>query len=413
MQGAFYKGNPLEERARWQAHDEYGGIRRMGGRGDGVRSRGGSIQIDFRWKGQRCRETLKLEPTKANLLYASRLRSTILNAIATGTFRYSDYFPESPRAAGEKGRRIKVADALASWLDSIKKTIAHSTWIGYESAVRIHLIPSFGEKLLHSLTTSDIRSWIGMLDVSAKSINNDLIPLRAIFADAYQDGLIDKNPMERIGNLKVQTREANPFTMEEMGRIIDSASGQMKNLIRFAFWTGLRTSELIGLEWGDVDWKKALVRVERAFVAGAIKETKTKGSKRPVLLFPEALKALTEQKEHTFLEGGRIFRHPYSGEPWRHPNQIGKLWQPILKRAGVPFRNPYQTRHTYASMLLSAGENPMFVAAQMGHASWIMLARVYGKWIPENATGSGDRIGLVWSQYGHKEKRNESEVIDR
>jgi len=123
-----------DEKQEYSVMTNVASIRRMGGRGDGVRSRGSSIQIDFRWKGQRCRETLKLEPTKANQLYASRLRSTILNAIATGTFQYSDYFPESPRAAGEKGRQIKVADALTSWLDSIKKTIAHSTWIGYESA---------------------------------------------------------------------------------------------------------------------------------------------------------------------------------------------------------------------------------------------------------------------------------------
>jgi len=108
-----------------------------------------------------------------------------------------------------------------------------------------------------------------MLDVSAKSINNDLIPLRAIFADAYQDGLIDKNPMERIGNLKVQTREANPFTMEEMGRIIEAASGPMKNLIRFAFWTGLRTSELIGLEWGDVDWAPRSLPLNSGFLSSS------------------------------------------------------------------------------------------------------------------------------------------------
>ncbi len=122
------------------------------------RNRGNSVQIDFRWNGQRCRKTLKLEPTKANLLYASRLRATILNAIVTGTFRYSDYFPDFPRAAGEKGHKILISQALFAWLKGIEKTTARSTWIGYESAVRTHLIPTFGDKLLHSITTSDIRS---------------------------------------------------------------------------------------------------------------------------------------------------------------------------------------------------------------------------------------------------------------
>lgn len=49
-----------------------------------------------------------------------------------------------------------------------------------------------------------------------------------------------------------------------------------------------------------------------------------------------------------------------------------------LKKAGVRYRRPYQTRHTFASMLLSAGEHPMWVAQQMGHSDWTMIAQVYG-----------------------------------
>ncbi len=55
--------------------------------------------------------------------------------------------------------------------------------------------------------------------------------------------------MERVKNLKIETRKADPFTLEEIGKILDIAQGQMRNLIQFAVWTGLRTSELIALEW--------------------------------------------------------------------------------------------------------------------------------------------------------------------
>ncbi|HEX7647118.1 MAG TPA: tyrosine-type recombinase/integrase, partial [Noviherbaspirillum sp.] len=57
-------------------------------------------------------------------------------------------------------------------------------------------------------------------------------------------------------------------------------------------------------------------------------------------------------------------------------------WQRILKKAGVRYRNPYQTRHTYASTLLSANENPWWVAKQMGHVDVEMVFRHYGRWIP-------------------------------
>lgn len=59
--------------------------------------RGGSIRLRFFYRGVECRETLKLEPTRANLLYAERLRGEVLNAIARGTFNYPDFFPESGR----------------------------------------------------------------------------------------------------------------------------------------------------------------------------------------------------------------------------------------------------------------------------------------------------------------------------
>ncbi|MFM0738579.1 integrase [Paraburkholderia xenovorans] len=62
-----------------------------------------------------------------------------------------------------------------------------------------------------------------------------------------------------------------------------------------------------------------------------------------------------------------------------------------MKRAGVRYRNPYQTRHTYASMVLSAGEHPIWVAKQMGQADWTMIARVYGRWMPSADDLAGDR----------------------
>ncbi|MCL4461245.1 MAG: tyrosine-type recombinase/integrase [Nitrospirae bacterium] len=139
-------------------------------------------------------------------------------------------------------------------------------------------------------------------------------------------------------------------------------------------------------------------------MSGQVKDTKTVSGRREIALLPGALEALDRQKEHTALENSIIFRHPYSNEQWKHPKQIGKLWEVILRKAGVKFRNPYQTRHTYASMLLSAGENPMFVAHQMGHKDWGMIRKVYGRWLPDTVPGSGERIRSVWSQDGHKKK---------
>src|SRR5262249_53214515 len=158
----------------------------------------------------------------------------------------------------------------------------------------------------------------------------------------------------------------------------------------FAFFTGLRTGELIALEWGDIDWIKGQAYVKRSFVEGEIKPTKTKAGKREVLLLPPALEALKAQKPFTFMVGKNVFHTPFSNKPWSSPFQIRHSgWLPILRRAGVRYRNPYQTRHTYASMMLSNGENIMWVAKQMGHANIEMVIKTYGKWIPDNSVVSG------------------------
>jgi len=102
----------------------------------------------------------------------------------------------------------------------------------------------------------------------------------------------------------LRLEEPHPFTPEEVKRILDVAPDQARNLFQFAFWTGLRTSELIALEWGNIDTAKGVVRVRRASVQKRTKQTKTQSGEREVKLFPPALEALQRQKPFTFLGGG-------------------------------------------------------------------------------------------------------------
>jgi integrase len=150
-----------------------------------------------------------------------------------------------------------------------------------------------------------------------------------------------------------------------------------------------------------------VLRVRRAFVHKKIKQPKTKSGERDVMLFQPAIEALRNQKTFSFLADGRIFLNPRTNEPWETDGQIRKtLWQPALKRAGVVYRNPYQTRHTYASTLLSKGENPMWVAQQMGHKDWGMIRKRYGRWIPAVSSDAGSKIKMIWSQDSHKGSLN-------
>ena len=198
--------------------------------------------------------------------------------------------------------------------------------------------------------------------------------------------------------------ESYRFTDEEICTILASATGQIKNLFQFAFFTGLRTSELIALEWDDIDFDKMVIRVSKASVRNITKGTKTSSGTREVRILPMAYEALKEQEKHTYKKQTRIFNNPNSNKSWIDDQQIRKIgWKPLLKKADLEYRNPYQTRHTYASMLLTAGENPMWVAQQIGHKDWGMIRKRYGRWIPDSDPHAGDKISTKWSQFGHME----------
>jgi integrase len=363
-----------------------------------------SLQIDFIYKGVRCRESLRLSPTASNIKYAAGLLGEIQRKIGSESFRYQDYFPDSPKAKlfGYSVTKVTVGDRLRQQLKGYEHATANdkmspSTLNGYRKIIEGRLIPEFDSYQLRLLAEqpSIIRTWVSGLGVTAKTARNILSPLRSMFDDAINDQMIEQNPLDKIAlkKLLVTTSKksdyvVDPFDDLEEQAILSSCDGHAKNLFQFALWSGLRTSELIALQWGDIDWVHGLVRVHRAVVVKTEKGTKTEAGTRDVLMLPKAMEALKAQKELTFLADGRVFYNPRTNEPWETDGQIRKTcWTHVLKKAGVRYRNPYQMRHTYASRLLSAGENPWWVANQMGHADVEMVFKVYGKWIPTKASG--------------------------
>jgi integrase len=131
---------------------------------------------------------------------------------------------------------------------------------------------------------------------------------------------------------------------------------------------------------------------------GEAETTKTASGRRSVKLLKPAMEALKAQKAHTFLADIEVFQNPRTLERWAGDGPIRKtMWMPAMKKSGVRYRRPYQTRHTYASMMLSAGEHPMWVAQQMGHSDWTMIARVYGRWMPSQDVAAGSKAELAWA----------------
>jgi len=156
---------------------------------------------------------------------------------------------------------------------------------------------------------------------------------------------------------------------------------QIWNIVEFWFWTGLRTSEIFGLTWQQIDFSKGTVRIDRANVRGEEKERTKNNVIRDVKLNSVSLAAITRQKAHTYHAGGVVFHDPRYDKSWSEERAFGRsFWKPTLKRLGIPYRRQYNCRHTYATEMLMAGMNHAFCAKQLGHSVEVFL-RTYSKWI--------------------------------
>lgn len=360
----------------------------MAGRFRGVTQRGQGWQISFTLPdGTRCREQLRLPQTRKGEEQAAGFRARIIADIDLGGFDYAKYFPRSKNALARSSRPAKhtsVEIALRQYFSQGKRRLATSTYRDYECRIFSHLIPSFGQTSLADLSPSMVRDWIAQSTLSAKAINNILIRLREICRDAYENELLDRDPMSRVRALPVTAREPDPFSQEEIVKILRSLAARsviVKDYFQFAFSTGLRTSELIAVTWADIDMVATTLTVSCARVRALQKSPKTSSGRRIVDLRPCATAALDSQARRR-QAAGEVFYDPRTGRSWKDDQALRKVyWYPTLRALGIRQRNPYQTRHTFASHLLSRGENPLYVAAQMGHRDWGMIRKVYGRYI--------------------------------
>ena len=358
----------------------------MGRRSTGtVEARASSIRLKFTYLGERQLETLDLKPTPANIKAAERTLAKIVASIDAGVYRREDFF----ETIG-KGPTHQTFGAYADeWLKTL--VVEKSTLRSYNTALSASWKPALGSLIMQQVRHSDVKKAVAARSkvVSGKTLNNHLIVIRAIFETAVADGLIDEktNPVLKIKNLKHQAPEADPFSPDEkeliLGRLQDKFSEQVWNYYDFSFHTGLRPSEQIVLRWPDIDWPSKTATISRARVDGEEKGTKT-STIRTIDLNDRAVAALRRQKALTFMVNpeGEVFYNPNTGKAWSdEQSQRKRYFTPTLTALGLRHRDAYQTRHTFATILLMGGINPAYIARQLGHASLAMVFKVYAKWI--------------------------------
>lgn len=382
------------------------------GRNDGIREASKtSYEINFTYKGQACRERIKLKPCPANRKRLEHHLGAIKDAISKGTFNYAVTFPDSKnrfKFIDNPAETLLLSKYLDDWLEAKKKTIKAATYLTYSKAIKL-IIREFIGVSLYDINRQAIKQWLSQLTSSNKNISNLQSVLRSALQDAVDDDLIDNNPLYgwTYTNKEAPKRDddVDPFTFHEQQDILNALEGQNKNMVQFMFWTGLRPSEMIALDWDDIDFRRGIIKVTKALTQAAdeFESTKTRAGKREVKILEPAMQALISQKAFTYLKNKEIFQNMKTGERWTGDRPIRNgVWRPALRKAKVSYRRPYQTRHTYASMMLTAGEDIAWLAKQLGHSSAITTMNVYAKFIKDARPDAGNQAVKMFANSDNK-----------
>ncbi len=356
------------------------------------------VEISFMFNGIRCRESIRVKnPTKTQIKEISRKREAIEYDIDMGKFDYLAHFPNSKlgiKLADEKSLKLTISEMINNWFKRKQVNWEYSTKLGYISKVDQHILPNFGHIKAVDFKPNIYLDWAATAitkgkneerPLSGKSKNEIHSIMKAAFQLVFNNGDIERNPFERIERAKHLKEEPKPFNKIEREKILAEMTGHARNLYEFAFWTGLRTSELLGLRRCDIDLERKVIFVRKALVKGRMKGTKTISSNRTHQLHENALLALKAQLSLLAHDHERIFLNPRTKQPWSDDRAIyNRIWVPAIKKSGVEYRSQYNTRHTYASTMLTENKPIAWVSKQLGHSGIQMTLDRYARWIPEN-----------------------------
>ncbi len=365
-----------------------------------VNGRGGRLYLDFRYRGLRCREQASLDDTPANRKKLSKVLALIEHQIRSGTLDYGHHFPESPRAErfrqldslvrlNSKGGNTRFSTFADQWLEERRVEWRQSQYETVEGVLRCHLIPAFGRMAMGAIGKADLlalRSRLCQPDpangkvLSASRVNHIMTVLRMIVNEAAERFGYE-SPWRNIKALPMPRSDLQPFTLEEVRRILARVQEDFRPYFTVRFFTGMRTGEIDGLPWENVDLNARVIHIHQSLVRGQVSKPKTSSSYRSIAMTQQVYDALMVQYQRTGKKSPFVFC-ARNGQPLNHRNVTQRVWYPLLDFLGIARRPPYQTRHTAATLWLSAGESPEWIARQLGHANTSMLFRVYSRYIP-------------------------------
>ena len=318
---------------------------------------------------------------------ADRWLSTVKTDVARG--EYVD-----PRLA-----RSRFDDWASEWM----ATTAHlrpKTRAGYESDLRVHVLPAFHDRSIGSIQQVDVRRFVADMVASGSApgtVRNARKVLRLVLATAEGSGAIRGNPCNGVRVPASPKADMVFLTPQQVERLATSIDSRYSSLVRFAAYTGLRAGEIGALRVGRLDLLRG-----RVLVAESVTEVDRMG-----LVFGEpktyqrrsvTLPTFLRDELAAHLEGREIgpddfvFPSP-SGEVLRHKGFYRTYFKPAVVKAGLPpTMRFHDLRHTCASLCIALGAHPKAIQERLGHSSITVTLDRYGHLFPKLDETLTDRL---------------------
>jgi len=391
-----------------------------------ARSDNNMLFLDFYFQGVRCREQTALEDTPANRKAVQRLMDRIDTEIANGSFDYAATFPGSRRAlqfqgvstdpvissravtqghgAIDNGDRtpwfrqfaeVWLKEKAPEWRPSYQETVVVT--------LNRHLLPEFGNKRVGSITRPDLLDFRARLAetylANGRKLSNARInKIMGLSSQILNEAALRfdfPTPYKHIKSLRAKAPQIQPFSLEEVQMILNQVRPDYRNYLAVRFYTGMRSGEINGLQWKSIDFRNELILIRETFVQGVLQEgAKTLGSIRDIPMFPHVKAALLAQREMVPTPVPWVFPTP-NWKPIENRNFCNRVWKPLLANLGIAYRRPYQTRHTAATLMLAAGEDPAWIAKVLGHKNTQMLFTRYSRYVPNLTRRDGSAMATL------------------
>ncbi|WP_187947844.1 site-specific integrase [Helicobacter pylori] len=280
--------------------------------------------------------------------------------------------------------KITILQALKRFLAlkiGLKQTSLNSLENVFNSVFRIMDLKESDK--LKKITQEKIAKYheATLMHYKKNTIHNLNANLKSFLAFCEEERFLEKSPYFSVTLKNAQEAKAiEPFSLEEIKTIIENAQSlRLKAFLTVAFFTGMRTGEQLALMWEDIDFTEKKITINKSLnELGSITTPKNKPSIREIDLLEPVEKILKELQA----SDPESKKFVFISMPKRS-TMFQRAFRSLLRALNLKDRKLYTTRHTFASLMLSQGEEAMWVSKTLGHKDLNTTYKTYSHYIPK------------------------------